>query len=92
MSEPPPNPTGPPAPPGAPSPPVERWNVASLRRARPIRARGNFGTGAPCPMCRMILSPNDLVFEAIAELDGQQVTINFHPRCYDRWRDSAGRP
>ncbi len=69
----------------------ERWNVASLRRARPIRARGDFGTGAPCPMCRMVLSTRDLVFEAIAELDGQEVTIHFHPRCYDRWRESADR-
>jgi len=69
----------------------ERWNVAALRRARPIRARGNFGTGAPCPMCRMILSTGDLVFEVKAELDGHEVTINFHPRCYDRWKETAGK-
>jgi hypothetical protein len=66
----------------------DRWPVATLRRAKLIRARGNFGTGSPCPLCRMILSTNDLVFEALAELDGQRVTINFHPRCYERWKDA----
>ena len=66
-----------------------RLPVAVLRRAGPVRMWGGKGCGTPCDFCRVVVSDTDVEYEIEAELDGQRVTLHFHPRCHDAWK--AGR-
>ena len=50
---------------------------------------GGKGCGLPCDFCCSVLTENDVEYEIEAELDGQRVTLHFHPRCHDAWK--AGR-
>jgi len=72
-----------------------RLSVAALRSATPVRMWGGKGCGAPCDFCRVLVSPTDLEYEVEALLDGEPVTLHFHPRCHDAWKaerelDDAG--
>jgi len=62
-----------------------RLNVATLRRAVPIRMWGGKGCGAPCDFCRVLVNPSDVEYEVEAELDGATLMLHFHPRCHDAW-------
>jgi len=62
-----------------------RLNVASLRRAVPIRMWGGKGCGVPCDFCRVLVGPADVEYEVEAQLDGATVMLHFHPRCHDAW-------
>jgi hypothetical protein len=67
----------------------ERLSVAALRRVVMKRVWGGKGCGAPCDFCRVLVTSSDVEYELEAELDGQAVTLHFHPRCHEAWR--AGR-
>jgi hypothetical protein len=62
-----------------------RLNVATLRRATPLRMWGGKGSGAPCDFCRVLVSTDDVEYEVEAQLDGAVVLLHFHPRCHDAW-------
>ncbi len=62
-----------------------RLSVAVLRRAVPLRMWGGKGSGAPCDFCRVVVSDSDVEYEIEAELDGQSVTLHFHPKCHEAW-------
>jgi hypothetical protein len=68
------------------TPRTERLNVAALRRAHAIRLWGGKGCGVPCDFCRVLVSTNEIEYEVEAELDGEPLTLHFHPRCHDAWR------
>jgi len=68
---------------------AERLSVAALRRVVIKRVWGGKGCGAPCDFCRVLVTPSDVEYELEAELDGEPVTLHFHPRCHETWR--AGR-
>ena len=46
---------------------------------------GGKGSGAPCDFCRVVVSDSDVEYEIEAELDGQSVTLHFHPKCHEAW-------
>jgi hypothetical protein len=64
----------------------ERLTVAALRRVVMKRVWGGKGCGAPCDFCRVLVTSSDVEYELEAELDGQPVTLHFHPRCHEAWR------
>jgi len=68
------------------TPRTERLTVAALRRAVPLRLWGGKGCGAPCDFCRVLVSATEVEYEVDAQLDDQQLTLHFHPRCYDAWK------
>jgi len=47
---------------------------------------GGKGCGSPCDFCRVLVSSTDVEYEVEAMLDGEPVTLHFHPRCHDAWR------
>ena len=63
-----------------------RLSVAALRSAVPVRMWGGKGCGSPCDFCRVLVSSTDVEYEVEAMLDGEPVTLHFHPRCHDAWR------
>jgi hypothetical protein len=65
---------------------TERLSVAALRRALPIRLWGGKGCGVPCDFCRVLVSPSEVEYEVEAKLDGEPLTLHFHPRCHDAWK------
>jgi hypothetical protein len=65
------------------APRTERLTVAALRRAQPIRLWGGKGCGVPCDFCRVLVSTTEVEYEVEAELDGEPLTLHFHPRCHD---------
>jgi len=67
-------------------PPSRRLSVAALRRVVLKRVWGGKGCGAPCDFCRVLVSPSDVEYELEAELDGEPLTLHFHPRCHEAWR------
>jgi hypothetical protein len=67
-------------------PRTERLTVAALRRALPVRLWGGKGCGAPCDFCRVLVSSTEVEYEVEARLDGEPVTLHFHPRCHDTWK------
>jgi hypothetical protein len=67
-------------------PRAERLSVAALRRVVMKRVWGGKGCGAPCDFCRVLVTSSDVEYELEAELDGQPVTLHFHPRCHEAWR------
>src|SRR5579872_7143907 len=69
-----------------------RLSVAALRSAIPGRMWGGKGCGAPCDFCRVLLSAEDIEYEVEARLDAEDLTLHFHPRCYDIWRTSRSEP
>jgi hypothetical protein len=71
-------------------PRLARLNVATLRRATPIRMWGGKGAGAPCDFCRVLVGPDDVEYEVEAQLDGAIVMLHFHPRCHDAWTGGPG--
>ena len=68
------------------APRTERLTVTALRRAVSIRLWGGKGCGAPCDFCRVLVSPTEVEYEVEAQLDGQPVTLHFHPRCHETWK------
>lgn len=64
----------------------ERLTVAALRRVIIKRVWGGKGCGAPCDFCRVLVSPSDVEYELEAELDGEPLTLHFHPRCHEAWK------
>ncbi len=68
------------------APRTERLTVAALRRAQPIRLWGGKGCGVPCDFCRVLVSPTEVEYEVEALLDGQPLTLHFHPRCHETWK------
>ena len=68
------------------APRTERLSVATLRRAVPIRLWGGKGCGVPCDFCRVLVSTSEIEYEVEAELDGEPLTLHFHPRCHDAWK------
>jgi len=68
------------------APRTERLTVAALRRAQPIRLWGGKGCGVPCDFCRVLVSTSEVEYEVEAELDGEPLTLHFHPRCHDAWK------
>ena len=71
------------------SPRTERLTVAALRRALPLRLWGGKGCGVPCDFCRVLVSSSEVEYEVEAELDGERVTLHFHPRCHDAWKSES---
>jgi hypothetical protein len=67
-------------------PRTERLTVTALRRAVSIRLWGGKGCGAPCDFCRVLVSPTEVEYEVEAQLEGQPVTLHFHPRCHETWK------
>jgi hypothetical protein len=70
----------------------ERLTVAALRRVIIKRVWGGKGSGAPCDFCRVLVSPSDVEYELEAELDGEPLTLHFHPRCHEAWSAERRRP
>jgi hypothetical protein len=68
------------------APRTERLTVAALRRALPIRLWGGKGCGVPCDFCRVLVSTSEIEYEVEAELDGEPLTLHFHPRCHEAWK------
>jgi hypothetical protein len=68
------------------APRTERLTVTALRRAVSIRLWGGKGCGAPCDFCRVLVSPTEVEYEVEAQLEGQPVTLHFHPRCHETWK------
>jgi hypothetical protein len=68
------------------APRTERLTVTALRRAVSIRLWGGKGCGAPCDFCRVLVSATEVEYEVEAQLDGQPVTLHFHPRCHETWK------
>jgi hypothetical protein len=62
-----------------------RLNVATLRRAVPIRMWGGKGSGHPCDFCRVRVGPDDVEYEVEAQLDGETLMLRFHYRCHYAW-------
>jgi hypothetical protein len=71
------------------TPRTERLTVAALRRALPVRLWGGKGCGLPCDFCRVLVSETEVEYEVEALLDGERVTLHFHPRCHETWRVEA---
>jgi hypothetical protein len=71
------------------APRTERLSVATLRRAVPIRLWGGKGCGVPCDFCRVLVSTTEVEYEVEAELDGELLTLHFHPRCHDAWKTES---
>ena len=71
------------------TPRTERLTVAALRRAEPIRLWGGKGCGVACDFCRVLVSDTEVEYEVEAQLDGQRMTLHFHPRCYDIWKTES---
>ena len=71
--------------PSAGEPWSARMNVATLRRATPVRMWGGNGSGMPCDFCRVLVSASDVEYEVEAQLDGATIILHFHPRCHDAW-------
>jgi hypothetical protein len=65
---------------------TDRLSVSALRRALSIRLWGGKGCGAPCDFCRVLLSAIEVEYEVEAQLDGEPVTLHFHPRCHETWK------
>jgi hypothetical protein len=65
---------------------TERLSVAALRRALSIRLWGGKGCGSPCDFCRVLVSASEVEYEVEAKLDGEPLTLHFHPRCHDAWK------
>ena len=65
---------------------TERLTVTALRRAQPIRLWGGKGCGSPCDFCRVLISSSEVEYEVEAALDGEPLTLHFHPRCHDAWK------
>jgi hypothetical protein len=76
------------------APRTGRLTVAALRRAQPIRLWGGKGCGSPCDFCRVLISSSEVEYEVEAKLDGEPLTLHFHPRCHDAWKteSDAGSP
>ena len=72
----------------APEQRAGRLSVSALRRAVPGRMWGGKGCGAPCDYCRVLVSPDEIEYEVEARLEGEVLTLHFHPRCYDAWQTS----
>ena len=70
-------------------PRAERLTVAALRRALPLRLWGGKGCGVPCDFCRVLVSSSEVEYEVEAELDGERITLHFHPRCHDAWKSES---
>lgn len=64
----------------------ERLSVTALRRVVIKRVWGGYGCGAPCDFCRVLVGASDVEYEIDAELDGEPITLHFHPRCHEAWR------
>ena len=71
------------------TPRTERLTVAALRRAEALRLWGGKGCGVPCDFCRVLVSDSEVEYEVEAQLDGERVTLHFHPRCYDIWKTES---
>ena len=71
------------------APRTGRLTVAALRRALPIRLWGGKGCGVPCDFCRVLVSASEVEYEVEAELDGERITLHFHPRCHDTWKSES---
>ena len=71
------------------TPRTERLTVAALRRAEAIRLWGGKGCGVPCDFCRVLVSTTEIEYEVEAELDGEPLTLHFHPRCHDIWKTES---
>lgn len=69
-----------------------RLSVAALRRALPQRMWGGKGCGAPCDFCRVRVTLTDVEYEVEAILDDEVVTLHFHPRCHEAWRNGREPP
>jgi hypothetical protein len=69
-----------------------RLPVAALRRAVPLKLWGGKGCGAPCDFCRVVVSEKDIEYEIEAQLDGNRITLHFHPRCHDAWQGGREPP
>ena len=69
-----------------------RLSVAALRSALPGRMWGGKGCGAPCDFCRVLVSAEEIEYEVEARLEGEDLILHFHPRCYDTWRSSREGP
>lgn len=69
-----------------------RLSVAALRSAVPGRMWGGKGCGAPCDFCRVLVSPEEIEYEVEARLEGENLVLHFHPRCYDAWQTSREEP
>jgi hypothetical protein len=70
-------------------PRAERLTVAALRRALPLRLWGGKGCGVPCDFCRVLVSSSEVEYEVEAQLDGERITLHFHPRCHDAWKGES---
>lgn len=53
---------------------------------------GGKGCGAPCDFCRVLVSAEEIEYEVEGRLDGENLVLHFHPRCYDAWRNSRESP
>jgi hypothetical protein len=71
------------------APRTGRLTVAALRRAVPIRLWGGKGCGVPCDFCRVLVSSSEVEYEVEALLDGERITLHFHPRCHDAWKNES---
>jgi hypothetical protein len=40
----------------------------------------------------VLVSPSDVEYELEAELDGEPLTLHFHPRCHQAWRAERHGP
>ena len=69
-----------------------RLSVAAFRSAVPGRMWGGKGCGAPCDFCRVLVSAEEVEYEVEARLNGDNLVLHFHPRCYDAWRSSREPP
>lgn len=74
------------------APRTARLTVAALRRAVSIRLWGGKGCGVPCDFCRVLVSSSEVEYEVEAELDGERMTLHFHPRCHDAWKAESEAP
>ena len=59
---------------------------SALHRAKELRLWGGSGGSADCDHCRRAIESNETDYEVDAELDGMQLTLHFHRKCYDQWK------